>query len=192
MAFACVGLVWLFVRQGGVPWVALALGVSFGIYGLTRKLGPWEALDGLTAEMAIVAPIGLGLLVVRVADGVEVAGDGTLETWLLISVAGIATVVPLILFANAARKAPLVVVGLLQYVIPVAQFLVGWQVLGESVTLGRLVGFAFIWVALALVAFDQIASSQRPVDRIQTGLGQGVIRTRERTAAEEPAVRRQR
>lgn len=172
---AAVGMIWMFVRQGGVPWVAVVLGSTFAAYGLLRKQGPWEAVEGLTFEMALAAPIGAVLLLVRSGAGESVAGDGSAVTLALISLTGVVTVVPLILFAYAARRAPLLVVGLLQYVVPITQFLVGWLVLDESVTTGRLLGFALIWAALVLVIADQIRS-QRPVDRLAPGLDQGRVR----------------
>ncbi|MGI9608183.1 MAG: EamA family transporter RarD [Acidimicrobiales bacterium] len=173
---ALVGIVWLFASRGGVPWVALVLGFSFASYGLLRKVGPWGALDGLTAEMTVVAPIGAILLLTGVASGRSVDGGGGATNWLLISITGLVTTLPLFLFANAARKAPLVVVGLLQYVIPVAQFLVGWLWLGESVDRSRLFGFGFIWAALGFVVADQVGSgragavSEGPVDRLEPRL----------------------
>ena len=175
MVLAAAGMIWMFVRQGGVPWVAVVLGLTFAVYGLVRKQGPWEALDGLTFEMTLAVPVGLTLLLVRFGTGEPVAGDASPTTWLLISLTGLVTVVPLVLFAYAARRAPLIVVGLLQYVVPITQFLVGWQILGESVSAGRLVGFAFIWAALVLVVADQIRS-QRPVDRLAPGLDQRRVR----------------
>ncbi len=163
LLLAGAGLVWMFVRQGGVPWVALVLGVTFALYGLLRKQGPWGALEGLTFEMFAALPVGILLLVGRFGGGQPIEGDGAASTWTLIALTGLVTVVPLVLFANAARSAPLIAVGLLQYIVPITQFLVGWRLLGESVSLGRFVGFALIWAALALVVADQL----RPAVRLQ-------------------------
>lgn len=169
---ALVGIVWMFAIQGGVPWVALVLGFSFGFYGLLRKVGPWEAINGLTAEMGVVVPIALAILISRFAAGDDVAGDGSPRTWILIILTGFITAVPLVLFARAARAAPLVVVGLMQYVVPIAQFIVGWWALGESVPRDRLIGFAIVWVALVLVVADELRTQrlQRPVDGLQPSL----------------------
>ncbi|NNC78932.1 MAG: EamA family transporter RarD [Acidimicrobiales bacterium] len=166
---ATAGIVWMVTIQGGLPWVALVLAGSFGCYGLLRKMGPWDAVNGLTAEMGIVAPLTILLLVVRSGAGNEIAGDASLFTWALIVLTGFITAVPLILFAGAARAAPLVVVGLMQYVVPIAQFIVGWWILGESVPLNRLIGFAIVWAALVLVVFDELRNQrlQRPVDRVE-------------------------
>ncbi len=162
VALAAGGLVWLVVLQGGVPAVALALGVSFAIYGYVRKTGPWDAVDGLTMEMAAVAPFAAVFLLIRGIDtSVSVGGDDRAITWLLLSFAGLATAMPLILFANAARKAPLAVVGLLQYVVPVAQFLVGWLVFAESVPATRFVGFGLVWAALACVIVNELQQQRR-------------------------------
>lgn len=172
VVIALVGIVWMFAIQGGVPWVALVLGFSFGFYGLLRKVGPWEAINGLTAEMGVVVPIALAILISRFAAGNDIAGDASLRTWILIILTGFITAVPLVLFARAARAAPLVVVGLMQYVVPIAQFIVGWWALGESVPLDRLIGFTIVWVALVLVVADELRSQrlQRPVDRLSPSL----------------------
>ena len=166
LGLATVGMVWLFTGQGRVPWVAVAPGLSFGFYGLVRKQGPWGPVDGLAVEMGCSAPITIGLLLWRWSAGEAVQGDGDLRTWGLIALTGVVTSVPLILFAAAARSAPLVVVGLMQYVIPIAQFLVGWLALGESVPQGRLLGFVWIWAALAFVVTDELrvyASTRRGI-----------------------------
>ena len=157
LVFAVAGLVWLFALEGGVPWVAIVLGASFATYGLVRKMGPWDAVGGLTMEMVAVVPVALVFLMVRGFDpNVSIGGDDQVRTWMLLLLAGLATAAPLVLFANAARSAPLVVVGLMQYVIPVAQFLVGWLALGESVPAARFVGFGLVWMAIACVIANEV------------------------------------
>lgn len=163
VVLAAGGMVWLFALQGGVPWAALVLGVSFAIYGYVRKTGPWDAVDGLTMEMAAVVPVAAAFLVIRGAESAtSIGGDDRAITWVLLSFAGVATAVPLILFANAARKAPLAVVGLLQYIVPVAQFLVGWLVFAESVPAARFVGFGLVWAALGCVILNELGRQRRP------------------------------
>lgn len=165
LALASVGIVWSFVVVGSIPWVALVLGATFAIYGLVRKVGPWDAVDGLTFETTLLAPIGLIVLIAR-SGGSDITGDGEPVTLLLIALAGLVTVVPLLLFASAVKQVSLSTVGLLQYINPTLQFLVGWYVFGEAVSAGRLFGFLWIWVALALVVFDELRS-KRPVDRVE-------------------------
>lgn len=156
IVLATIGIGWILIRQGGLPWVALILGVSFALYGLVRKQGPWGAIDGLTVEMGIVAPVAIASLIVASQQAEAVSGDGTLWTWFLILCTGVATVVPLVLFASAAREVSLTVVGLLAYLNPISQFLVGWLYLGESIGTDRLVGFLFTWAALMLVVLDEL------------------------------------
>jgi|GEM_PF-3271241 len=164
LVLAVIGIVWTLVAVGTVPWVALILGGSFALYGWARKQGPWNAVDGLTFETMLLVPFLLPLLFWRGAGEVAVTGDGTWTTLLLIAATGLVTIVPLLLFASAARQVSLTLVGLLQYINPTLQFLVGWQILGESVSTARLFGFGWIWAALGLVVVDELGS-KRPVDR---------------------------
>lgn len=169
------GLAWTLVVIGTVPWVALVLGGSFASYGWARKRGPWDAVGGLTFELLLIAPLFFTLLAVRgAAESTAIGGDGSASTFVLIALTGVVTVVPLLLFASAARKVSLTAVGLLQYINPVLQFLVGWQLFGEDVGIGRLLGFAWIWAALAVVVSDELRS-QRPVDRVDSSRGQRVV-----------------
>jgi len=160
LGLATVGLIWTFIVIGSVPWVALALGSSFALYGWARKVGPWNTVDGLTFEMALVGPIVVGLLLWRAAGGSDIAGDGSPTTLLLIVATGLVTIVPLLLFASAARTVSLTAIGLLQYINPTLQFLVGWQLFGEDVPLGRLLGFAWIWVALGFVVRSELRAAK--------------------------------
>ncbi len=180
LLLATIGMVWTFVDVGSPPWVSLALGMSFAVYGWARKVGPWAAVDGLTFEMTLVAPVLLVVLAVRAANGVSVAGDASSLTIALLAATGAVTVIPLLLFAAATKRASLTAVGLLQYINPTLQFLVGWHVFGESVSSGRLLGFAWIWAALALVVRSELRNgsrSERPVDGLEPGGAKGVIRS---------------
>lgn len=195
LGFSAVGIVWTIVVLGRLPWVAILVAASFAIYGFLRKQGPWDAVSGLTFETGLLAPVAIVVLVVRSITPNAVLGDGSFITLILIAVTGVVTAVPLLAFASAARRVSLTAVGLLQYINPTLQFLVGWQVLGETVSGGRLAGFAWIWIALMLIVIDEVSSSgglQRPVDRVETHRGQGLVGPGERLAAEEAAVRRER
>jgi chloramphenicol-sensitive protein RarD len=177
LVFGTIGLLWTMIAVGTFPWVALVIGVSFTAYGWARKQGPWGALDGLTLEMAVIAPVFVVALVVRGAgSGVDIAGDGSLFTVLLVALTGVVTVVPLLLFASAARQVSLTVIGLMQYINPVMHFLIGWQVFGEDVSTGRLLGFGWIWMALALVIANEFRS-KRPVDRLAARRDEGIVRS---------------
>jgi chloramphenicol-sensitive protein RarD len=162
LGLAVVGVAWLVGVSGrGVPWVALLLGSTFALYGLVKARTTWDAVEGLTVEVAIVAPAALVLLLVRLGQGVEVTGGGEPLTLSLLAVAGVVTVVPLVLFSSAARRVPLVVVGLLQYLNPTLQFLVGWRIFGEPMDGRRLVGFGFVWAALVLIVASELGGARR-------------------------------
>ncbi len=189
LVFGAIGMLWTLTVVGSVPWVACVLGVSFSLYGFAKKQGPWEVVDGLTFEMLVIAPVFILFLSVRgLGESHTIDGDGSLATIALIALTGLVTVVPLLLFAAAAKKVSLTVVGLLQYLNPVLQFLVGWQLFGEDVSPGRLFGFAWIWAALACVAADEVRS-KRPVDGSEPSGGQRIVRSRKGPAAKEAPMR---
>lgn len=154
---------YLTIAGGGLPWISLVLALSFGGYGLTKKrLGAsLPALHSLSAETVFLMPAALGLLWWLTA-----AGDSTFTVdapWhpLLLVAAGAITAVPLLLFAEAARRIPLVTIGLIQFITPVLQLVVSVTVLGEHLEPARWVGFAIVWVALAFLTVDSVASARR-------------------------------
>ncbi|HNT39370.1 MAG TPA: EamA family transporter RarD [Rubrivivax sp.] len=150
VALAAAGVLWLTIDSGRLPWVALILALSFGLYGLLRKTAPLGALEGLTLETIVLAPLVLPLLVwfTLQPGGAMARGDWTLNALLLL--AGPLTALPLLLFAAAARRLPLATVGLMQYISPTVQFVLGITVFREPMQPARLIGFVFIWTALAV------------------------------------------
>ena len=163
VAVGALAVVVLTVAYGHPPLIAMTLAVSFGTYGLIKKQvgGSVGALSGLTTETLVLTPIALiGILVI------ELRGDGTFAAhapWqavLLIS-AGFVTVAPLLLFAAAARRVPLVTLGLLQYLTPVLQLLCGVVILGEHMAPSRWFGFSLVWLALVLLSADSLATARR-------------------------------
>jgi chloramphenicol-sensitive protein RarD len=176
LVLAIIGIVWTFVVLRTVPWVGLAIGSSFALYGWARKEGPWHALDGLTFETMLLSPVLVVVLAARGSSGVDLGGDGEPRTIALLAITGLVTVVPLVAFASAVRQASLVAIGLLQYINPALQFLVGWRIFDEPVSHGRLWGFAWIWAALALVVVDEIRS-KRPIDEVEARAGQRLVRS---------------
>ncbi|MEJ5944315.1 EamA family transporter RarD [Pseudokineococcus basanitobsidens] len=151
------------VDEGRLPWIALTLAASFGLYGLAKnRVGRGTpALVSLTGETLVLAPFALAALVV-----LEVVGAGTFtsagpgHTALLVS-AGLVTIAPLLLFGAAARRVPLTTIGLLQYLTPVLQLLAGVLLLGEEVAATRWVGFALIWLALGVLTADTLRAARR-------------------------------
>jgi chloramphenicol-sensitive protein RarD len=158
-----LAVVVLAVNYGALPWVSLVLAFSFGFYGLIKKrVGPAvDAVSGLTLETAWLVPVALvQLAVVGTGAGLTFGTVSVAHTVLLAST-GVITAVPLLLFAAAARRLPLVYLGLTQYLAPVLQFIVGVFVLGENMPPARWIGFALVWVALVILTVDVFVSAGR-------------------------------
>jgi len=161
VALAAFGVVHLTVLYGRLPWIALSLAFSFGIYGFIKKQAPLPPLDGLFVETSVlVLPALAYLLVVHQGPG-AVFMHGAWTTDLLLVGTGGLTVLPLLLFASAVRRVPLSIVGLLQYVAPTIQFLLGIFVFHESFSPAQFTGFAFVWVALLVFAVDGVLASRQ-------------------------------
>jgi len=158
---ALVGVVWLTIGLGEPPTIALILAGTFGFYGLLRKTVAADGMTGLTAETVMLLPAALGYLVYLGAGGRLVFGHAGRATDLLLLAAGLVTALPLLWFANAARRLRYATVGLLQYLAPTGQFLLAVAVFGEPFTRVHLVSFAFIWAGLVLYSFDAIRSVPR-------------------------------
>lgn len=170
VGIAAVAVAVLTVDYGRPPWIALSLAATFGLYGLMKKLVRVEAAPGLFLETLLVLLPALGVLAFLHADGTGTFGDaGTGHALLLVS-SGIATAVPLLLFAAAARRIPLSTVGLLQYLTPLMQLSVGIFVYDEPMPPARLAGFAIVWLALAVFTADTLrharAGTRRSVPEV--------------------------
>jgi chloramphenicol-sensitive protein RarD len=155
---AGAGVVQLSIAAGGLPWVALGLALSFGLYGLVRKTAPVGALLGSNLETALLLPAALsylGWLVAR-GDAAFVSTDSRSLFFLIAS--GLMTALPLLWFSNAARRLPLKTLGFFQYLAPTGQLLLGTLLYGEPFTTVQIRSFVCIWVALALfTAESQVA-----------------------------------
>ena len=154
-----VAVVVLVVGYGQFPWIALGLAFSFGLYGFVKKtLGAMPALTGLTLETLWVTPVAIAMLIwVQLGEGLAVA-TGDIRLVVLMSLAGVVTTVPLLLFAAAVRRLQLTTVGLLQYVNPVLQALVGIVLLSEHMPPERWWGVGLILLALVVFALDTLRS----------------------------------
>jgi chloramphenicol-sensitive protein RarD len=163
VGISVIAVVVLAINYGSLPWVALALPISFGMYGLIKKRvgGAVDAVSGLTLETAWLVPLATGQLVAVGATAGLTFGTVSLPHTLLLVSSGVVTAVPLLLFAAAARRLPLVYIGLIQYLTPVLQFVVGAFLLGEDMPPARWVGFGLVWVALALLSVDVLATTGR-------------------------------
>lgn len=156
LGLAVVAVVILAIGYGSFPVISLTLAFSFGIYGFVKnRLGPHvKAVDSLTLETMWLTPIALGLVAwVALGDGLTLGTLGLGHTVLLLS-AGAVTSIPLLFFGAAARRLPLSVIGLMQYIAPVMQFLFGAVIMSEPMPLERWVGFGVVWIALMLLSVD--------------------------------------
>lgn len=163
-----VAVVYLTIDYGGLPWISVCLALSFATYGLLKKRigGSMSALQSLTAETMILAPFAALLLLFLTVQGHSTfTVDGPWHGLLLAS-AGVATAVPLLLFAAAARRVPLVTIGLLQFVTPVLQLLAGVLLLGETMGTSRWIGFAIVWLALLVLSVDSVHSARSRARRL--------------------------
>lgn len=141
-------------------WISLALAASFALYGFLRKVAPAGALEGLTVETALLAPVAIGWIAIVQANGsAGFTAHGPLIAF-LVALGGAITAIPLLLFTGAARRLPYSTLGFLQYIAPTLQFLIG-VFYGERLTLPHIICFAAIWTALALVAADGWRTARR-------------------------------
>lgn len=160
VALALAGVACQFPAVHGLPWVAVALALSFSLYAVVRKKAPLGALAGLTAETTLLTPFAIGWLVLQCQAGQPVFGTNGAHL-LLVVATGLATATPLLCFNHATRSIPLTTLGILQFIGPTLQFLIGWGLYGETMNPLRLASFALIWLAVALHAADSLATARR-------------------------------
>jgi chloramphenicol-sensitive protein RarD len=150
IGLAAGGVLYLTISYGTLPWIALTLAFSFGLYGLAKKTAPLDSLYGLSLEMAVLLVPALATLVYFEVEGQAAFLHADLTTTLMLLGTGVVSTVPLLMFSMAARRIPLSMVGLLQYIAPTLAFFLGVFVYGEPFTHERLVGFSLVWAALVL------------------------------------------
>ena len=161
IGLAAIGVIYLTFTYGRLPWIALTLALSFGLYGLVKKAAPLGSLYGLTLETGLLFLPALIYLVYS-----ERAGQGAfLHTGagsdLLMAGAGLITTVPLLMFASAVRRIPLSLVGILQYITPTLQFLCGVLIYGEPFSSARLIGFGIVWGGLIVFVMEGFLALRR-------------------------------
>lgn len=160
---AAAGVLWLTVLTGRLPWIALVLALSFGFYGLLRKVAALGALEGLTLETVLLAPVTMAVLGVWAwqGQGALVQGDAATLGWLVL--AGPVTAIPLLWFAAGARRIPLATMGILQYIAPSLQLALGVWLFHEAFDVSRLAGFVLIWAALLVYTLEGWWARRRAV-----------------------------
>jgi len=154
VAVAAAGVLWLTVQAGHLPWIALALALTFGFYGLLRKVAALGALEGLALETLVLAPVAAAALGWWTGHGQGEVVHGSASSLGLLALAGPLTAVPLLLFAAGARRIPMATLGILQYISPSLQFALGLWFFHEPFQPARMAGFALIWVALCVYTVE--------------------------------------
>jgi chloramphenicol-sensitive protein RarD len=172
VALATIGVVYLAFVYGRLPWIALVLAFSFGFYGLVKKLAPLGSLYGLTLETGILFLPAVFYLILMETNGTGAfVHQGVLTTGLLIG-GGVVTTIPLLMFASAARRIPLTMIGVLQYIAPSIQFLLGVLLYREPFDRAHFTGFAIVWVALIIFWVENYLAHRAPAEPIPE-LGEG-------------------
>lgn len=148
IALAAAGVIYLTITYRSLPWIALTLAISFGLYGLIKKIAPLTSLYGLTLETGLLFIPAVAFLLFSEFTGQGAFLHSSLQAnWMMVG-AGLVTTVPLLLFASAATRIPLTTIGILQYINPTMQFLLGVLLYKEPFTHDRLIGFSLVWLGL--------------------------------------------
>ncbi|WP_258806259.1 EamA family transporter RarD [Pseudarthrobacter sp. NS4] len=161
IGFVAVGV--LTYSYGKLPWIALTLAFSFGLYGFVKKrVGPKvDAVTSLSVETMVLAPFAAVTMIFLAASGsATLTAQGAGHFWLLLA-SGVITAVPLLFFGASARRLPMTTIGLLQYFAPLLQFIVALVVFQEAMTLERWIGFGVVWLALAVLTVDMLRAARR-------------------------------
>lgn len=158
IGLAAFGVIYLTVTYGSLPWIALSLALTFGFYGLVKKVAPLGSLYGLTLETGLMFLPALGYLIFAESTGQAAFGHiGTVSVLLLVG-AGVVTTIPLLMFASAARRIPLTMIGVMQYIAPTLQFLLGVLIYKEPFATSKLIGFGMVWIALIVFWTEGLAA----------------------------------
>jgi chloramphenicol-sensitive protein RarD len=174
LALAGIAVLALTVEYGRPPWVALILAFSFGSYGLAKKKANAGAVESLVVETLVVSPVALGYIVFLTATGASTFGANGAWHVALVVGTGVVTVLPLLAFGGAATRIPLSTLGLMQYVTPTVQFLLGILFFHEPMPAMRWVGFALIWLALVLFTAESLRHRHRQRRLLRTELAETI------------------
>jgi chloramphenicol-sensitive protein RarD len=158
-----VAVIVIAVDYGAPPWIALTLAASFGLYGFAKKRAGVGALDSLAVETGTLFVPAVATLVVLATQGNLTFGSHGVGNALMLASSGVVTAVPLLMFAAATRRLPLSLIGLLQYVTPVLQFLVGVGIRHEPVPFAEFIGFCLVWIALIVLSVDGVRNQRSAV-----------------------------
>jgi chloramphenicol-sensitive protein RarD len=171
VGLAAASVLYLTLGLGSLPWIALVLAGTFGFYGLLRKTAPLGSMEGLSVETALLSLPALAYLLALEATGQGSFGHAGATTSLLLAFTGVVTAVPLLLFAWAARNTTLATVGILQYIAPTFQFLLGLLVYHEPFSPARLLGFGGVWLALVIYTGEALMQERHRRAAAAAGTG---------------------
>jgi chloramphenicol-sensitive protein RarD len=173
IVLAGLGVMYLTYTYGSLPWIALTLALSFGLYGLVKKTAPLSSLHGLTLETGLLFLPALGYLLMCETTGQGAfLHSGLQENWMMVG-AGLVTTVPLLLFAAAAPRVPMTTLGILQYINPTMQFLLGVFLYKEPFTHDQLIGFGLVWAGLILFWAEGLYARRNLAPEPVPELGEG-------------------
>ena len=165
IGIAASGVLWLTFEYGRPPWISIALALSFGTYGLAKKKANVGAVQSLAVETMVLAPLALGYLVALQAGGEGTFGQHGAGHAAMLVGTGVVTALPLLCFGAAATRIPLSMIGMLQYLTPTLQFIIGVAVYDEPMTPARWVGFALVWAACAVFTTESLSNRRRQLRR---------------------------
>ncbi len=154
LAFAVAAVVVLTFSYGRPPFIALAIAASWAVYGLLKKQVPLRPVESLTAETIVLMPLAVVLMVWSFSRELGIPNTASTMEFVLVLFTGLITAVPLLLFAHSALRLPLTIIGPLQYLVPVINFLLGWLMYDEPLDSARFVGFVLVWLGLACSLAD--------------------------------------
>jgi chloramphenicol-sensitive protein RarD len=166
IGLAAVGVVYLTVRYGHLPWIALGLAITFGFYGLVKKTAPLGSVYSLTLESGILLIPGVIFLVYQEWIGLGSFLHTGLQSDLLMAGAGLITTIPLLMFTSAARRIPLTTMGVLHYITPTCQFLLGLLVYKESFSRSQALGFGIVWIGLIVYCVEGLVTNREAAAEI--------------------------
>ncbi len=161
LVLAGVAVVVLTISFGRLPVVAMIISVTWAVYGLLKRQIPLGAVESLAGETFVLAVPAAVVVVVFAGRADSIPATATGIEWILVSLTGVVTAVPLLLFAVAAQRVPFTLLGALQYLVPTINLLLGWVIYGEPMPADRLVGFVLVWLALAAVTYDRLRAAPR-------------------------------
>lgn len=161
IGFALLAVAVLMVTYGKVPWIALVLASTWSVYGGLKRRVPLSAVESMSAETFVVLVPAVVLVIVLAGRADSIPSTASLGDFVLVLLTGVATVVPLTLFAWAAHRVPLTVLGPMQYLIPTINFFLGWLMYHEPLPPSRVAGFALVWIGLIVMTVDTVHSRSR-------------------------------